>query len=176
MYLSKGIRTQDHHSIFFSKGQIPRFDLLSDEINFLAGSDIEAQRGRVVVLEEVQAQAILRRKLNRLGSASLAISGSDNVAVTWLRRDAAKVLLNRWSVAPRGLLAGGRAELSAVETARATKSVTRGLKILLLGEEEDDRALLSLVVVRDVEVEDSAHSRVDLTVVTGTIRLIWVLR
>jgi len=144
-------------------------------VNFLAGSDVKTQRRRVVVLEEVQAQTILRRELNGLSGTSLAISGGDNIAVARLQCDVTKVLLDSWSIAPRSLLARGTAELCAAETAGATESVIGRLKILLLREEEDDGTLLSVVLLRDVEVEDCAHSRVDLTVVTGTVGLIRVL-
>lgn len=146
------------------------------EIDFLAGSDVQSQWRWVPVLEEVQAQAILGGKLDRLGSASLTVPSSNNIAVAGLRCDATKVTLDSGSIAPRSLLVGRAAELRAAQTARASELVRRGLEILLLREQENDRTLLSLVVLGYVEVEDRTGSRVDLAVVAGAVNVVRMIR
>lgn len=143
---------------------------------FLTGSDVQSQRRRVVVLEEVQAQAILRRELDRLGSASLAVPSSNNIAVAGLRRDATKISLDSRSIAPGSLLVGRAAKLRAAQTARASELVRRGLEILLLGEQENNRTLLSLIVLGDVEVEDRTGGGVDLAVVAGAVNVVGMIR
>lgn len=145
------------------------------KVSSLAGGDEKSQRRRVPVLEEVQAQATLRRELDRLSSTGLAIPSGDHVAVTRLDCDASEILQDRRGVAPRGLLVGGGAERCDVEAARAAKFVAGSLKVLLVGEQEDERALLALILLRHVKVEDGARGRVDLTVVAGTIGPVWVL-
>jgi hypothetical protein len=68
-------------------------------------------------------------------------------------------------VAPRGVLAGGSLALGELEAARTGRSVARCLEILLLGEEEDQRAAVARVRLRDIEIEERAHIAISHSVV-----------
>lgn len=120
----------------------------------LTGGHVEAKRRWVVVLKEVERESALRRKLDGLGGACLAVAGCNNVAVTGLDGNIAEVLSDGWCVAVGGLLVRSRAELAATEATGTGESVVGGGQVLLLGEEEDNGALLSGVFGGDVEVED----------------------
>jgi hypothetical protein len=121
-----------------------------------ARSHEKTKRGRVVILEEAERKPTLGRKLNRLGGASLASSGGDDVAVAGLDGNIAEVFSDGWCVAPGGRLAGDRAQLTAAKASRSRESVVGSGQILLLREEEDNGALLSGILGWDVEVEDRA--------------------
>jgi len=111
----------------------------------------------------VKRKPVLGGKLDRLSSACLAIASCNDVAVTGLDVNIAEVLSDRRSVAVRGHLASGGAQLAASKTAGAGECVVSGGQVFLLREEEDDRALLSGVFGWDVEVEDRAGRRADFT-------------
>jgi hypothetical protein len=150
-------------------------DPYADGIAHSARGHEETKRRWVVVLEEVERKSTLGRKLDGLGSASLAIAGGDDVAVAGLDGNIAKVLGDGWCAAVGGLLVGNRAQLAAAEAAGAGHGVVSGGQVLLLREKEDKRALLSGVFCGDVEVEDGAGGGTDLTEVRcalGDVRLL----
>lgn len=133
----------------------------------LAGGDVETQRRRVVILKEVQvgATGVLHLVANRL--ASRTAESRDSVGVT--RRDGSDtiVLLDGGHVTVRSRLLNRRLELGEVDLAVTAEGESRGLEVLLLGEEEDQAAGLALVRLRDVEVVESGLGRGDGAVVRG---------
>ena len=138
----------------------------------LARADVHANRTGVVVLEVVERVITRAAHLVRDSLSSSTIARDNGVGVA--RRDAhtAEVALLAGYVGPASRLHGRAAELGEAAGSAARCGVAGGLEILLLGEEEDDGALLARVGGGDVEVEDGAGRFVNLAVVRGTIGLI----
>jgi hypothetical protein len=133
----------------------------------LALANIHAKRRWVVVLEEVESISTLATHLVRHSLPSSTRTRSNNIGITRGKAHASQVAGLAGLVSPRGLLVGRAAQLREAALSAARGSVAGGLEVLLVGEQEDDRACLAGVGGRDVEVEDGASGLVDFAVVRG---------
>ena len=104
------------------------------------------------------------------GRSSLASTGGDKVAVSRSN------IVNHTEVAldsragSVGDAQGSRGgELVELDTARSGHGEVRGNELRLVGEEEDDAALLASVAGRNIEVEDSAVAGAQVGVVLGSV-------
>lgn len=118
----------------------------------LAGGDVETEGRGVVVLEKVEVGAARVLHLVADGLTSGAREGRDNVGVAGSDSGDTVVLLDARHVAVAGVGGHSRLERSEVDLAVTAESESRGLKVLLLGEEEDKAAGLVGVRLRDVKV------------------------
>lgn len=133
----------------------------------LALGDVQANRRRVVVLEVVEASVANGVNLKRDGLASRAVKGGNQVAVAGRDAGGAVGLLDAGLVVVGGALARRAREAGEADVAGAGEGEGGGLEVLLLGEEEDEAALLALVLVGDVEVEDGGHAAGEVAKVRG---------
>lgn len=104
------------------------------------------------------------------GGTSLAGTGGDNVAVS--RGNAADCVKS--ALDSRGGSVGNAqgsrgSELVEGDTAGTRQAEVRGGELGLVGEEEDDGALLASVAGGDVEVEDGAVAGADVSIVLGSV-------
>lgn len=120
----------------------------------LADSDVQTERGWVVVLKEIQFGAARVLHFVADGLASRALKGGDEVGITGRDSKVPIVFLHCRGVVVGGRLGGSGLEGREVNLAVAAEGVRRGLKIFLLGEEEDKAARLSSVRGGDVKIEN----------------------
>merc|ERR1712144_142144 len=140
----------------------------------LADGDVSTDRTRVVVLEELKVQTTGAHELKRLPGAGVALVAGNNVAVAWPDLgNGTNALHSRLGNAVVGGLLGRRArKLVDGQAALAVEGEGGSLKLVLLGEEEDERARLALVRVGQVEIEDGADGRANGAVVASAVRLV----
>jgi len=112
----------------------------------LARGEEDTNGGGVPVLEVGQAKSTSAASKDRHGSAGLASTSGDHVAVS--RHNVvnhAKVALDSRASGVVDVQRSSRGELVELDTTGARHGEVRGLKINLLGEEEDETALLASV-------------------------------
>jgi hypothetical protein len=125
----------------------------------------------VIYLEVGQAESTSAASENRHGSASLASTGCNHVAVS--RHSVvnhAQIALDSGAGGVVDVERSSRGELVELDTTGARHGEVRGLKVRLLGEEEDEAALLASVARGDVKVEDGAVAGAQVGKVLGTVR------
>jgi hypothetical protein len=142
----------------------------------LTASDVGSDGAWVVVLEVLKGEVTLAADLVADGLASSAGTRGDGVRVAGGDTHGGKVRLLTGLVGVSSLLVGWALELGEVDLAGAGDGEGRGLKVLLLGEQENKRAGLARVRRRNVEVKDRAGVAVDLAVVLGAVSLVGLLR
>lgn len=139
----------------------------------LAGSDIQTDGRGVVVLEVVEVGRAGVADLVRDGLASRAGEGGDGVVVARRDGEGTKLALDTRGVAVAGRLLGRGVQRSEANLAVTAEAERRGLEVFLLGEEEDERALLARVRRGDVEVKERRDGRSDGAIVRGARSLAW---
>ncbi len=127
----------------------------------LALGDVETDGRGVVVLEVLQVGVASRRDLVSDALSRGAVKRGNAVRVSGGDGDLAEVGLLAGLVVVGGALGGSRLELGKVELAVAGNGEAGRLEVLLLGEEEDEAALLALVAGGDVKVKDGGDVAVD---------------
>lgn len=135
----------------------------------LALGDVQTNGRRVVVLEVVQVGVTSSRNLKADALASGAVKGGNVVAVAGRDSHDAVVSLLGGLVVVGGATGSGVLELGKVELAVALEGEARGLEVLLLGEEEDEAALLAGVAAGNVKVENGRDVAVDVAKVRGAL-------
>lgn len=137
----------------------------------LTGGHEKADSRGVPVLEELQFEAASGAGEDGNGGSSLAGTGGDNVAVS--RGNAADCVKGGLDsrAGSVGNAQGSRgSELVELDTAGTRQGEVRGGELGLVGEEEDDGALLASVAGGDVEVEDSAVAGAQVGIVLSSVR------
>lgn len=143
----------------------------------LANGDVSTDWAWVVVLEVLQVKAISGRDLHADTLTSGASHAGNEVLVAGSDvGDGVADVAGSGNSVVGGLLSGWSSERGNLHATLAVEGEGRGLQIILLGEEEDERASLAGVLGLDVEVEDAAHSWGDGGEVRGTLSDRWVGR
>jgi len=125
--------------------------------------------GHKLTLEVVQSSAVLRDKLVRNSGTSSTSSAGDDGRATRGDGEDTEVLGDLGLVSVGGALGSNAGELLEVNSTRAAHGVVGCDKILLVREEELERAGLALEGSRDVEVEDGGEGGVDTSEVLGSV-------
>lgn len=102
----------------------------------------------------MQRSVTSSRNLKSNALASRAVKGGNAVAVSGSDSSDAIVLLHVGLVVERGATGSGVLELGKVKLAVPVKGKGRRLEVLLLGEEEDEAALLAGIAAGNVKVEN----------------------
>lgn len=135
----------------------------------LVSNDPQTDRAGVVVLEELDCLIASGSKLIRDGLADSTVTSGDAISVTGGDTLFTKVLGDARLVVEGGLLISSLLKLLELNTTVARLGDERGLELGLGGESEDELALLALVALRNIEIENSAVAIADVGVVLSTV-------
>jgi len=136
----------------------------------LTGSDEKADSRGVPVLKPLEVEGAGGAGEDRDGGTSLASTGGDNVAVSGHNVvNHAKSALGSGAGSVADVQRSRRAKLVELDTAGTRHGEVRGNELVLVGEEEDDAALLARVAGGNVEVEDSAVARAQVSIVLSSV-------
>jgi hypothetical protein len=151
-----------------SSAETPSYSPKSSD---LAGSNVQAKRTWVIILEELKISTRHGADLVTDSLAGWAGEGRYDGRSTWSDGLGSEVL-GHTLVGVGGRLGGDGGELLEVDGAVAGEGEGGGLEVFLLGEEEDERAGAG-VGGWDVEVEDGGDGGGDCAVVFCAGGLVW---
>jgi len=120
-------------------------------------------------LEEFDGLIASGSKLIRDGLADSTVTSGDAISVTGGDTLFTKVLGDARLGVEGGLLISSLLKLLELNTTVARLGDERGLELGLGGESEDELALLALVALRNIEIENSAVAIADVGVVLSTV-------
>jgi hypothetical protein len=138
----------------------------------LASRDVQADGAWVEVLEVGQGRAVLGTELKRDSMTGRAAECSDGIAVARRYGNSTEVLRYAGRIRVSCCQGGSTAEPGEVDGAAAGEGETGRHELRLLGEEEDQTALLAIVARWDVEVENRRNVRRHFTVKGGAVRFV----